>query len=145
MLVVLFVMAACGMLAPGRDHTELGGAIARVVLDERPLYREDDSKIRTAATLVAIAFRESSLRNDVVSRTNDHCAFQVHARPELAKDAEACVRVAMTMLRESMRICPAHPIAFYAEGPRGCESARAQRISRDRMAIAAKLVREVKP
>lgn len=145
MLVVLFVFACMKTLAPGRDHSELGGAIARAVLDERPLYRDDESKLRTAATLVAIAFRESSLRNDVVSSTNDHCAFQVHARPELAKDPEGCVRVAMTMLRESMRICPAHPIAFYAEGPRGCDSPRAQRISRDRLSIAQRLVREVRP
>ena len=145
MLVVLFVMAAMSSLAPGRDHTELGGAISRVVLEERPLFRDDEAKLRTAALIVAIAFRESSLRNDISSKTNDWCAMQIHGRPELAKDADACIRVAMTMLRESMRICPAHPIAFYASGPGGCDNARAQRISRDRMAIAARLVREVKP
>ena len=71
--------------------------------------------------------------------------LQVHARPDLAKDPEACIRVGMTMLRESMRVCPAHPIAFYASGPGGCDNARAQRISRDRLAIAQRLVREVSP
>jgi len=145
MLLVLFVMAAMSSLAPGRDHTELGGAISRVVLEERPLFRDDESKLRTAALIIAIAFRESSLKNDISSKTDDHCAMQVNRRPDLAKDPEACIRVGMTMLRESMRICPAHPIAFYASGPGGCDNARAQRISRDRMAIAAKLVREVKP
>ena len=43
-----------------------------------------------------------------------------------------------------MKMCPAHPLAFYAAGPAGCESARAQRISRDRIAIAQRLVRDVK-
>ncbi len=145
MLVVLFVMSAMGLLAPNRDHTELGGAISRVVLEEKPLFRGDESKLRTAALVVAIAFRESSLRNDISSKTDDWCAMQVNRRPDLAKDPEACIRVGMTMLRESMRICPAHPIAFYASGPGGCDNARAQRISRDRMTIAARLVREVKP
>lgn len=145
MLLVLFVMAAMSSLAPGRDHTELGGAISRVVLEEKPLFRDDEAKIRTAALIVAIAFRESSLRNDISSKTDDWCAMQVNRRPDLAKDPEACIRVGMTMLRESMRICPAHPIAFYASGPGGCDNARAQRISRDRMAVAARLVREVKP
>ena len=57
------------------------------------------------------------------------------------KDPEACVRVAMTMLRESMRICPAHPVAFYAVGPGACTNARAQKISRDRMWLAARLAK----
>lgn len=150
MLVVLFVLAAMSSLAPGRDHTELGGAISRVVLEERPLFRDDESKLRTAALVVAVAFRESSLKLDAVG---DHgrsfCAFQIHASSggtkSLLTDGDACARKALEMLRESMRICPAHPIAFYASGPGGCDNARAQRISRDRMAIAAKLVREVKP
>ncbi|MEK0430309.1 MAG: hypothetical protein RL139_113 [Gemmatimonadota bacterium] len=145
MLVVLFVLAAMNSLAPGRDHLANAGAIASVVLEERPLFRDDESKLRTAALVVAIAFRESSFRNDVTSRTGDYCLLQVNRRPELAADPVACVRVGMAMLRESMRICPAHPVAFYASGPGGCDNARAQRISRDRMAIAAKLVREVKP
>jgi hypothetical protein len=49
------------------------------------------------------------------------------------------------MLRESLRVCPSVPLGWYAEGPRGCASARAKRISDDRMQIAAWLVREVKP
>ena len=150
MLIVLFVMAACVSLAPGRDHTELGGAIARAVLDEPALFRNDESKLKTASLLVAVAYRESSLKLDAVG---DHgrsfCAYQIHessgGTKALLTDADACVRKGLSMLRESMRICPAHPIAFYASGPGGCDNARAQRISRDRMAIAAKLVREVKP
>ena len=126
-------------LAPGRDHTANAAAIADVVLDERPLFANDESRLRTAALVVAIAFRESSFRNDVTSPQGDACMMQINRRPELTRDPRACVRVAMTMLRESFRMCPKHPIAFYASGPGACTNERAQRISRDRMAIAARL------
>lgn len=132
-------------LAPGRDHIVNATAIASVVLSEPPLFRGDASRMRTAALVTAIAFRESSFRNDVTSATADSCMMQVHRRPELAEDPAACVRVAMAMLRESMRMCPEFPIAFYASGPGACSNARAQRISRDRMAIAARLVRGATP
>lgn len=145
MLILYFVLACMGLLAPGRDHLANAQAITTVVLDERPLFKDDDSRIRTAALVVAVAFRESSLRNDVKSATDDYCMMQVTKRPDLALDPELCVRVAMAMLRTSMRLCPEFPIAVYAEGPFGCGSGRAQRISRDRMAIAARLVREVRP
>lgn len=145
MTVLAFVTAAMLLLAPGRDHTSNAEAIAGVLEAEPPLFKDDASKARTAALVVAIAFRESSFRNDVVSKTNDHCMMQVNRRPDLAADPRACVRVAVTMLRESMRICPAHPVAFYASGPGACSNARAQRISNDRMAIARRLVATVKP
>ena len=99
--------------------------------------------MRTAALVTAIAFRESTFDNAAKSKTADHCMMQVHGRPELAADPVACVRVAITMLRESMRMCPGHPIAFYASGPGACTNARAQRISADRMRIAAKLVKAI--
>lgn len=144
MNITTFILAAMTLLAPKRDHAELGKAIAAVVESEEPLFKDDAGKKRTAAFVVAVAFRESSFRNDVVSKTNDHCAMQVHGRPELAKDAGACVKTAMTMLRESFKMCPVHPLAFYAEGPAGCASERAQRISRDRMALAKWIAANVK-
>jgi hypothetical protein len=130
---VLFWML---QLAPGRDHAEAATAITKVVLDEPPLFKGDESRTKTAALVVAIAFRESSFRNEAKSKTNDHCLAQVHGRPELANNPELCIRVALTMIRESMRMCPEYPLAFYAEGPGGCNSKRAKRISNDRMAIA---------
>lgn len=141
--LLAFVIAAMLSLAPGRDHGELAGAIASVALESPPLFRADDTRRRSAALLVAVAFRESSFRNDAVSPTADYCALQIHGRPDLASDVVACVRVALAMLRDSMRACAAHPIAVYAEGPGACSSARAQRISRDRMALAARLFRTV--
>lgn len=145
MLILFFVLAGMGALAPGRDHLPLATSVATVILDERPLFVNDESRVRTAALLTAMAFRESGLHNNIASKTDDYCALQVHARPDLALDPELCVRVAVALIRESMRACPEHPLAVYAEGPRGCTPARAQRISRDRMAIAARLLREVRP
>jgi len=144
-MTLAFVLAAMLSLAPKRDHAELASAIATAVDESAPLFRDDDDRRRTSALLVAMAFRESTFRNDVVSKTRDYCAFQINRRPDLAKDPLACARVALVMVRESMRVCPAHPIAFYAEGPGACTSERAQKISRDRMAIAARLVRTVAP
>lgn len=136
MTVVEFVLAGMLLLAPTRDHRPNALAISLAIEAESPLFKDDASRLKTAALIVAVAYRESSFRNDVVSKTGDYCLAQIHGRRELADDPIACIRVAITMLRESMRMCPAHPIAFYAEGPRGCESARAQRISRDRLGVA---------
>ena len=139
MTLLFFILAAMTSLAPGRQHVENATAIASVVLDEPPLFKGDADRVRTAALVVAIAFRESSFRNDVTSRTADSCMMQVNRRPDLAEDPAKCVRVAMTMLRESMRMCPMYPIAFYASGPGACENERARRISNDRMALARRL------
>ncbi len=139
MLVVLSILAWMSSLAPGRDHAANATAIASVILAERPLFADDEDRRKTAAFVVAIAFRESSFHNDAKSKTNDHCLLQVNGRPDLAEDPAKCVRVAMSMLRESFRMCPEHPLSFYAEGPRGCTSERAKRISNDRLALAKRL------
>jgi len=159
---VLFtwVLAASSLLAPARQHDQLAEAIASRVEAEPPLFKGDDDRRRTSALLVAIAFRESSLRagavgDRVAGKPTSFCAFQVHlpwgaksaegwTGLELAEDPEKCVTTAMHMLRDSIRACPSFPLATYAAGPPGCESPRAQRISRDRMAIAQRLIRDVR-
>ncbi|GAC1545038.1 MAG: hypothetical protein NVS3B10_09190 [Polyangiales bacterium] len=158
---VLFtwVVAASSLLAPARQHDELASAIADRVEVEPPLFKGDDDRHRTAALLVAIAFRESSLRaaavgDHVGGKPTSFCAFQVHlpwgaktadgwTGQDLLEDPDKCVAAAMRMLRMSMQMCPSHPLAWYAAGPTGCGSPRAQRISRDRMAIAQRLLRDV--
>jgi hypothetical protein len=145
-----FVLAASSLLAPGRDHTEIANAIAARVDAELPLFANDADKRRTAAYLVAIGFRESSLRLDAIG---DHgrsfCAFQIHqssgGTPALLTDAGACVGKAFAMLRTSMQVCPGAPLAWYASGPAGCMNARAQRLSRDRISLASWIVRTVAP
>lgn len=152
-----WILAAMLLLAPGRDHTALANAIAARIEAERPLFESDENRKRSAAFLTAIAFRESSFRNDAIGdHGSSHCAFQVHlpngqktaegwTGADLREDPSKCVTVAMRILRDSMRWCPAFPLAIYASGPKGCRDERAQRISRDRLAVAARLVREVTP
>lgn len=148
-----FVMSAMQLLSPNRDHSELAGAIDRRVAEEAPLFVDDTDKRKTKAYLVAVAFRESSLRLDAVG---DHgqsmCAFQIGVTSggtrAMLTDADLCVGAAFRMLRTSMRLCPAFPLAWYAAGgdaAKACANVKAQRLSRDRMALAGWLSRTVKP
>lgn len=155
-----WVLAASSVLAPTRQHDRLAEAITNRVAAEEPLFNGDVDRRRTSALLVAIAFRESSLRADAVGdhvagNPTSFCAFQLHlpwgrttaegwSGNELLEDPEKCVSAAMRMLRISMKVCPSSPLAWYAAGSAGCGSARAQRISRDRMAIAQRLFHEVR-
>jgi hypothetical protein len=157
--LLAWVLAASSTLAPGRSHDALSEAIVSRVEAEAPLFTGDEDKRRTASLLVAMAFRESSLRADAVGdkvngKPTSFCAFQIHlpwdrktpegwSGEELLADPQKCVTTAMRMIRASMKVCSAHPLAWYASGPAGCESPRAQRISRDRLAIAQHLVRTV--
>jgi len=159
-VLMTWVVAASALLAPDRPHDPIAEAIAASAAAEAPLFKGDDDRRKTSALLVAIAFRESSLRADAVGdhvggKPTSFCAFQIHlpfgaktadgwTGADLVEDPQRCVTAAMRMLRESMRMCPAHPLAFYAAGPAGCDNARAQRISRDRLAIAQRLLRDVR-
>jgi hypothetical protein len=154
-----WVVAASSLLAPTRQHDQLAEAIASRAEAEAPLFKGDDDRRRTSALLVAIAFRESSLRagavgDHVAGKPTSFCAFQLNlpwgrktaegwTGEDLVEDPHKCVAAAIHMLRISMRVCPAFPLAWYAAGPSGCANARAQRISRDRMAIAQRLLRDV--
>jgi hypothetical protein len=154
-----WVLAASSLLAPNRSHERLGEAIVARVEAEPPLFKDDDDRMKTTAFLVAVAFRESSLRHDAVGdrvkgKPTSFCAFQIHlpwgrktaegwTGEDLLEDPDKCVAAAYRMLRISVRTCAAHPLAWYAEGPNGCSSTRAQRISRDRLALARRLVRKV--
>lgn len=121
------------MLAPGRNVDALAWAVAVNARD-----------IEEAARITAVAFRESSLRNDAIG-DNGHavCAMQIYdGPPTLLENPIACVTRGTSMLRTSARVDAVNPIAWYARGPRW-RSDEAQRISRDRMVIAARLVRSV--
>lgn len=136
--MLLLVLALVAALEPRGDHRRFAEAVTAVVDAEPALFKDDPSKEKTAALLVAIGYRESSFKLDAVGDGGKSvCAFQIFGgRRELLTQPEACARTAFAILRESMRVCPAHPLAVYAAGPGGCTSERAQRISRDRMALA---------
>lgn len=123
-------------------HGALATAIAVVVSEEGPLFRSDPELTRTAALLVAVSFRESSFD---VRAVGDHgrsvCAFQIHGgSPELLEDPVLCARTGYRMLKESLRMDPSHPVAFYARGPR-FTSPEAVRLSDDRMRVARTLAK----
>lgn len=124
-------------LAPGRDVDALAWAVAVNASGETE-----------AAVLTAMAFRESSLINNVTGDGGHSvCAMQIYDGPKsFLEDPIACVARGTAMLRESRRMDPANPIAFYARGPRAFTTKReeAQRISRDRMALATRLVRSTR-
>ena len=63
------VLAMMLRLSPSDDpivrHGALAVAIATVVTDENPVFAGDDSRERTSALIVAVAFRESSLNASI--------------------------------------------------------------------------------
>lgn len=146
MVLHSFVLAAMSLLAPNRDHTELASAIATVVETEAPLFRGDEDRSRTAAFMVAVAFREGSLRLDAVGdKGRALCTYQLWRAPrEVLTDAHLCTSIAFARLRESMRACgPTNPLGIYAAGPKGCSSKTAERISADRLWLAKHLLATV--
>lgn len=130
------------LLAPQRDATRLAEAIDRNLTT--PLFVGDETRVRSAALLTAIAFRESSLNEKAVG---DHgkalCAFQLWAVPEANDDIDLCVSVAIERIRESMKLCPrGNELCLYAAGPRGLTTAadKTRRITSDRFNLAKWLV-----
>lgn len=143
-----FILAAMTSLAPARHHDDAAAAVAQVVFEERPLIADDDEKIKTAALLISVAFRESSLRNNAIGdKGRALCMFQLwHAPRAVLTDITLCTRIAISRIRDSIRACGLqNALGTYAVGPGGCRSAHAQRISRDRVALAKRLVKEVQP
>ena len=137
-----FALMAMNVMAPNRDHEPLARALATVAETEEPLFRNDESRIKTISLLLSVSFRESSFRNDAVG---DHgrarCAFQLwDTSDEVLSDPEMCTRIAMSRLRESLQVCgPRNMLGIYAAGPRGCESEHAKRISADRLWLARRI------
>lgn len=137
MTIAEFVIVCMLLLSPGRMHARLAIAIANAVDAGPAIFQGDADKRRTAALMVAVAFRESSLRADAVGDSGHAvCAFQIYDGPKsLLVDTDACAREGLRMLRESAKVDPSNPVAFYARGPR-YRSEKAQSISRDRMNLA---------
>lgn len=143
------VLSMMVSLSPTEDpivrHGRLATAIATVASEEAPLFQDTakhTGRERTAALLVAVAFRESSLNADAVGDGGrSKCAMQIYGGPDALLDEPVlCVRTGYRMLKESLRIDPKNPIAFYARGPR-FKSEEARRLSRDRMGLAAKVLK----
>jgi len=142
-----FVLSLCVSLSPHSQpilrHGALATSITTALHDEGALFAGDADLHRSAALMVAIAFRESSLdTRQVGDHGTSFGAFQLHASSggtaALLDDPQAQALTAHRMLRASMRVDRAHPVAQYARGPRWA-SLEAQRLSNDRMALAKRL------
>lgn len=151
-----FVLAGATHLDPAHGHEVIARAVAHVVESERPLFKDDADRHRTASLVLAVAWREGSLRASVVGdcekskpgeackgTPRSFCSLQIHVSSggsqALNDDPELCIRAGLAMLRTSMSVCPSAPLAWYAAGPKGCDNERAQRISRDRLAVARRV------
>lgn len=143
-LVILLWMTSLVPRAPWRDTYEATAiAIAEVVEKEEALYRDDDARIKTAATLVALARFESAFDP---AATGDHGAshglFQQQRYGDLA-DVREATRVALDQIRISFRICGRRDIkerlGWYAAGGDGCDNPRGLQQSRSRMSLAFQL------
>lgn len=139
--MINFILIMMTLLGSTQD-IKFAVALDTVSHDEAPLFTDDANKHKTVALMTAVAFRESSFILDISSKTDDHCWFQVNGHPELKKDPIACTKAGFKIMRDSIRNCPTHPVAYYASGPEGCNNARAQRISADRMRLAKRIKTE---
>lgn len=130
-----YVLRAVASLTTA-DHAALSDAIATVAADEAPLFADDDAREKTAALMVAVAWRESNFKlNAVGDHGRSVCAFQIlGGSPDLLTDAVACTRTAFRMMRHSFALCRESPLAIYARGV--CASDEGRKLSRDRMALA---------
>src|SRR4051812_47367071 len=129
-----FALAVVHAVDPDHEHPVMTDAIVHVVEDERPLFTDDASREKTIALLVAVAWREGSLREKVIgdcveknkeggciAHPRSFCTMQIHASSggdeSLNTDPEKCIRAGIAILRQSMKACAEYPIAWYASGP----------------------------
>lgn len=127
------------------DASAIASAIERTVTTKGAVFSGPDGERRTAATMLAIAFYESTLRVGAMGKQHDCGAFQHVTRDAaecalLRSDPQHAADVAWEDLRASVRACPAHPLAVYARGAEGCASTWAQSRSAGRMRLAHALL-----
>jgi hypothetical protein len=154
-----FAIAATVFLDPEgtRDYDVVTTAIVNVVDREPALFADDPLKLKTTGLMLAVGWREGSLREKVrgdcseskpgepcKGKPHSFCFAQIHdtsgGSEELNDDPEKCASMELSMLRTSIRSCTSHPVAHYAAGPQGCTNARAQKISADRIGLAKRIV-----
>jgi len=157
-LILVRVIAFMQAVVPNPPQ-DLAEAIAWRIYKEPPLFRDD--KDRTAALLVAIAFRESSLVNDIagdyackrkegedcveLGEPTSFCSFQIHlpdgattregwTGADLRADPDKCVLVAYRMITSSLGDCRESESDDRLAGyARGdCRHPKGKSLSRDR-------------
>lgn len=130
------------------DARRLADAIDRAVDRDGPLFVGADGARQTRALMVAVAWRESSFRLDVVGdQGRSMCAFQILNGPRsLLADVDACTTRGLAMMRESFAACSTLPVAErlagYARG--SCTRDDGRAISRDRFWVARDVERRTR-
>ena len=144
-LVLTMMVSLSPSSSPILRHGQLATAITLTLQVEGPLFAHDDSLARSAALMVAVAYRESGLDPRAVGDSGQSFgAFQQHRSSggSLAEtdDPLAQAVAAHRLIRSSITTDRAHPLAAYARGP-AFRSLEAQRLSADRMALARELAK----
>jgi hypothetical protein len=158
---ILSLMVSLQPSAPWLDtYWETAVAIGRAA-EERPLFRGELGKERTAALLVAVAYYESHFdagalgdcRKDAprsLARCQSVGLYQIskaNAPADELLDRDDASRHALRLFATSFRICRERPVferlAWYAAGGNGCD--RRLELSAHRMSLASRLMREHPP
>lgn len=138
---ILSLMLVLQPTAPWSDTYEATArAIDQAVQEQPSLFTEDAAgREKTAAVLVALAWFESTFKpNAVGGGGRVRGLFQIGGHGDLS-DPLAASRLALTLLRESFRLCSARPVderlANYAAGGTSCRNMSPETLkkSRDRV------------
>jgi hypothetical protein len=149
---ILSLMTALQPDAPWKDtYQATADAIDTAVAEQPSLFGDDhEGRAKTAAVLVALAWAESTFKPNAVGAGGVRGLYQAGGKGNLTDPLKAS-RVALTMLRESFRLCRARPVeerlAIYAAGGTSCKemSARTLEKSRFRVGKALSLVKRLPP
>lgn len=148
-LIIYIWMVTLVPASPWRDtYEDTAVAIAEVVEANPPLYRNDETRIKTAATLVALARFESVFDVNAWGdrgKGDSHGLYQQQRFGEL-RDPREATGVAISQIAISLRNCASRPIderlAWYAAGGDGCSNPAGIAKSRNRMKLARQLAGE---
>lgn len=142
-LVLAMMVSLSPSSNPIHRHGQLATAITLALQSHGSFFKNDDSLVRSAAVMVAVAFRESGFDALAVGDSGQSFgAFQQHRSVggNLEAGPEVQAASAHRLIRSSITIDRDHPLAVYARGP-AYRSVEAQRLSNDRMSLARGLAK----
>ena len=138
--------------APWKDtYQATAEAIDHAVAEQPSLFGDDpDGRAKTAAVLVALAWAESTFKPNAVGHGGVRGLYQIGGKTGMS-DPLAASRTALTMIRESFRLCSARPVgerlAVYAAGGTSCKNMPEKVLAKSRFRVmkALALVKKIPP
>ena len=154
-LALMLALSPASVTPWAASYPETARAIAKAATEE-PLYGGAFARERTAATLVAVAFFESTFKPGALGdKSTSVGRYQINqsnfaalgiTKAQLLADPDVEVRAALRMMRDSFAICkgrrPEDWLAQFAAGHGTCTNAGGILASRRRMALAMRLWKE---